>query len=270
MQQIVIQHFDDPRLAAYRDLPRRSAARERGRFVVEGRFLVERLLASRCQTESILVAEPHADEIAELARDSETKLYVAPQSQLEQTVGFRFHRGVLACGKRPAPPALEEALGEGPAAPNRTRPVTVVVCANLDDPENLGGVLRNCAAFGVDAVVTGRRSADPFSRRALRVSMGASLKLPIVEPDDLATTLRELRQQWHVEPVATVLDASAEKLPDFIPAPRTVLVFGNEGHGLPADLLAQCDRRVTLPMRLGTDSLNVAVASGIFLYHVTR
>jgi tRNA G18 (ribose-2'-O)-methylase SpoU len=269
MQQIAIQKFDDSRLAMYRDLPRRSAAGERGRFIVEGRFLVERLLASRCQTESILAAEQHADEIAELARDSEATLYVAPQSQLDQTVGFRFHRGVLACGKRPTPPALAEALGEDLAS-HLTQSVTLVVCANLDDPENLGGILRNCAAFGVDAVVTSRRSADPFSRRALRVSMGASLKVPIVEVDALAEVLSELRERWKMELVATVLDPSAEQLPHFQRAERTAILFGNEGHGLPQNLLGQCDRRVRLPMRLGTDSLNVAVASGIFLYHFTR
>ncbi|MEQ8787409.1 MAG: RNA methyltransferase [Pirellulaceae bacterium] len=270
MQRIAIEDFDDPQLAAYRDLPRRAAARESGKFIVEGRWLVERLLTSRCEVESILVAERHAEEIAELAGEMPVTMFTMTQRRLEETVGFRFHRGMLACGRRPPSLELESVLSADPATLDSARPLTLVACADIDDPENLGGILRNCAAFGVDAVLTGQGSADPFSRRALRVSMGASLKLPIVEADDLGQLLQQLRDRWQVETAAAVLDEAAEQLPDFGRSRRTALVFGNEGQGLSPELLAHCDRRVTLPMRLGTDSLNVAVASGIFLYHVTR
>lgn len=266
MPRCFINDPGDPRLAPYRDLPQRRLLRESGLFIAEGRLLVERLLASRFRCESILVDEQHADDIARLVGEAPVSLLVVSRRLLEETIGFKFHRGVLACGRRRPAPTLDSALTG--AAADATRPLTLVACADVHDPENVGGMLRNAAAFGVDAVVVSRRSADPFSRRVLRVSMGASLKLPIVEPDNLAATLRELRNNWGVETVATVLDDSARPLPDFRRGPRMALVFGSEGYGLPEEVVDLCDRRVTLPMRLGTDSLNVAVASGIFLYHV--
>jgi tRNA G18 (ribose-2'-O)-methylase SpoU len=119
----------------------------------------------------------------------------------------------------------------------------------------------------VDAVLVGRGSADPFSRRVLRVSMGGSLRVPIRSADDIGTDLRELRDSLGVELAATVLDSTAEPLATAGRADRFALVFGSEGHGLAPSIVALCHRRITIPMQLGTDSLNVAVAAGIFLHH---
>jgi tRNA G18 (ribose-2'-O)-methylase SpoU len=97
--------------------------------------------------------------------------------------------------------------------------------------------------------------------------MGAVLELEIVESADLADDVATLRRQHGVETIATVLDCAAEPLPAAGRAERIALLFGSEGHGLDDAWIAACDHRVTLPMQRGTDSLNVAVASGIFLYH---
>ncbi|HET6884353.1 MAG TPA: RNA methyltransferase, partial [Pirellulales bacterium] len=132
---------------------------------------------------------------------------------------------------------------------------------------NLGAILRISAALGADAVVLGRRCADPFSRRVLRVSMGAALRLPLVETDDLAADLSKLRSDWQYQLIATVLDRDAEPLANMSRSPRVALLFGSEGHGLERSLVALCDRRATIPMQEGIDSLNVAVAAGICLHH---
>ncbi|MBI2477579.1 MAG: RNA methyltransferase [Planctomycetia bacterium] len=111
--------------------------------------------------------------------------------------------------------------------------------------------------------------SDPFSRRVLRVSMGATLKLPLIESDDVGADLHLLRNDFQFERLATVLK-DAEVLERSRRTDRIALLIGNEAHGLPDEISHACERRVTIPMQLGTDSLNAAVAAGIMLHHFTR
>lgn len=234
-----------------------------GLFVSEGKSLLELLLASDQRIHSVLVERQHLASVRHQVAAA-TPVYVIEDGNVENLVGFNFHRGVLACGYRRKSPSLDQALA------GDDRPATVAICVGVQDPENLGGILRNCAAFGVRAVILGPHCTDPLSRRVLRVSMGAAWRLTIVESNDLARDLDRLKNQLQFELVATVLDDRAEQLDTASRTARLGLLLGNEAHGLPPQWLAHCDRCVTLPMRGGTDSLNVAVASGIFLYHFTR
>ena len=184
----------------------------------------------------------------------------SPTAPVEPLVGFNFHRGILACGRRRPNAELAD------LAPLDRR-LTLAICPDVQDPENLGAILRISSGFGVDGVLVGRGSADPFSRRALRVSMGASLRLPIREATDLESDLRQLREQFAVQLAATLLDPTAEPLSSAARPDRFALLFGSEGHGLAPAIVALCNRRLTIPMHAGTDSLNVAVAAGIFLHH---
>lgn len=262
MPRFKIETVEDARVSAYRDLPRTKASRSARHLVAEGRWLVHRLLQSEVEIFSIFCIEQYADEFAEIA--GQAPLYVAKRSLIEQIVGFEFHRGVLACGRRPRALTLADlATGKRPRA-------LYAVCVNVSDPENLGGVIRNCAAFGADALLVDRRCADPFSRRVLRVSMGAVLSLPIVESADLKQDLIRLRNDWNFELTTTVLSESASPLEQARPSDRSAIVFGNEGYGLSEEWLELCDHQVTLPMQGGVDSLNVAVASGIFLHHFAQ
>jgi len=139
----------------------------------------------------------------------------------------------------------------------------------VHDPTNLGSVIRTAAAFGCTGLVLGSQCADPFSRRVLRVSMGAVLQLPMVESRNLAADLQSLHQAGFTL-AATVIDNAAEPLDTFQRPAKLALLLGSEGHGLTPQWLALCDRRITIPMQLGIDSLNVAAACAVFLYHCTR
>jgi tRNA G18 (ribose-2'-O)-methylase SpoU len=259
MPRLPVDDIDDPRLAPYRELNQRNLTRASGLFIAEGDKVTQRLIASRFPVASLL-AEPAAAERYEPLVPAETPIYVAERSLLEATIGFNFHRGVLACGRRIAGrTAADLASGDG---------ATLLVCPDVQDPTNLGSVIRTTAAFGCEGIVLGSRCADPFSRRVLRVSMGAALHLPLVESRDLAADLQSLRQRGF-QLVATVIDSTALPLEAFRRPPRLALLLGSEGHGLAPEWIAMCDRRVTIPMRLGIDSLNVAVATAVLLYHCT-
>lgn len=259
MPLVHLSTLDDPRLESYRFLKDTNRTRWTGRFIVEGEKLVRRLLASDFPLESVLLADrfvPHWEPLLPPA----ATVWVVPEALIEPLVGFNFHRGILACGLRKPAPTLEQLAPPG-------RATTLVICPNVQDPENLGGILRLSAAFGVSGLIVGPGAADPFSRRVLRVSMGAALQVPVVVAPNIAADLRQLAGPLGVELAATVLDPSAEPLSSAARPDRFALLFGSEGHGLPPELIEFCPRRLTIPMPAGTDSLNVAVAAGIFLYH---
>ncbi len=263
MPRIAIDSLDDPRVQMYRHLKATNLLRDGRLFIAEGTKLVERLLASDYQTESVLIAERREEEWAPKVPPA-VPLYVITQQIGEQLTGFNFHVGVLACGIRQPLRTIDDVL------PHEAARLTVVICPNCDNPENLGAIIRIGTAFGIDALLLGRNCCDPFSRRVLRVSMGTAFRLSIVESADLEHDIRRLREQWKFELLATVLDNAAAPLSDAPRGSRVALLVGNEADGLDERWQSLCDRRLTIPMRLGTDSLNVSVAAGIFLHHFTQ
>lgn len=264
MPRIEVTSLDEPALAVYRDLKRSNLTRWSGRFIGEGDKVVLRLLASDFAVESVLAAESFEGLVLPLleARPS-TQLLVAPDRMIPDIVGFNFHRGLLACGLRRENPTLDELCLP------RKRPLLLVICPDVQGPDNLGQIIRTSCALGIDAVLLGPHAGDPFSRRVLRVSMGAAFNIPIYASRDLSVDLCSLHDEFAVDLAATVLSGSAEPLESAIRPSRFALLFGSEGHGLDGQLVELCHRRLTIPMRRGTDSLNVAVAAGIFLHHFT-
>jgi tRNA G18 (ribose-2'-O)-methylase SpoU len=262
-----ITEAEDARLADYRALKERHLNAEGGRFVAESERVVRRLLASRLAVHSVLGTPARVraleDALAEPGAGGASRagvpVYVAPQPVLDAVAGFHVHRGCLAIGERPAARAL-------PAGARR-----VVVLEDLVDVDNLGAIARNAAAFGADALVLSPRCADPFYRKAVRVSLGAVFDLPIVRlprwPDDL-DVLRKLGFQL----LASVLSPTATPLPRLARPERWALLLGSEGPGLSPGAVMRCHASVTIPMATsaGVDSLNVATAAAVLLYGLTR
>lgn len=259
MARILIDSLDDPRLQPYRDLNHRSSTARGSRFIAEGRLIVERLLASRYECGSVLVEQGRHREWVESLDPSLEVLLIAPE-KLRELAGFDFHRGVLACGIRPPIPPLAERPVTAQAAP-------LVIACGVTDAENLGSVIRSAAAFGVDSLVITPDTADPLSRRVLRVSMAAALRISVYASADPVADFRRLATHDGYRIVATTLSPGARPLGEFIRDERPLaILLGNEAQGLPESILRSATDQVTIPMRQGIDSLNVAVATGITLY----
>jgi tRNA G18 (ribose-2'-O)-methylase SpoU len=258
----VITNLDDPRLLPYRNLKATNVTRWSNQFIAEGLLVVERLLKSEFPVVSILVSRRVQSQIAPHLAES-LPVYLVDSDLAEQVVGFTFHTGVLACGLRRPGPTVD-ALVEG-----GDKSVLLAVCPNVNDPENLGAIIRLCAGFGVAGLILGTGCADPFTRRVLRVSMGQAFSLPIVVSRDLRSDLLQLRDALGVELAATVLGNDAEPLESARRTERMAVLFGNEKHGLGPEWIDLCRRKLTIPMSPGADSLNVAVAAGIFFHHLT-
>jgi tRNA G18 (ribose-2'-O)-methylase SpoU len=139
----------------------------------------------------------------------------------------------------------------------------------INQRENLGSMMRTAAALGIENLLIGPRTADPFSRRTIRVSMATVLKQQLYELDQPADQLARLQRTRDVRTIITTLDAGATPLDKFEPDDRKmVLVVGNEAEGVDHATQAIATDRVTIPMQLGTDSLNVAVAAAIIMYQL--
>jgi tRNA G18 (ribose-2'-O)-methylase SpoU len=256
-----IHSLDDPRVAGYRNVRERDLRAE-DVFIAEGALLVERLLRSRFSVESVFVsANGHANFSDELRNN--VPIYHADSELMRQIIGFDFHRGVLALGKRLPFPEVQALVEHIPSQ----APVQLLACPATETAENLGLMLRSASAFGVGGVLLPTEGADPLSRRCLRQSMGSALSLPIARSTNLRSELCALRENDGVHLVAAVADEDAVALSDFVWPARSVLVVGNEFQGLDDSWLAACDHHVTIPIAPDCDSLNVATATGILLYH---
>jgi tRNA G18 (ribose-2'-O)-methylase SpoU len=258
-----IESLDDPRLDPYRNLKSTNLTRWSNQFIAEGLLVVERLLASQFEVVSIVATRKMERQVVPLV-SKDRPLYLLDHTLAEKLVGYTFHTGVLACGvRRPSPP-LEGLLNRG------EKQSLIAVCPNVNDPENIGAIIRLSAGFGLSGVLLGPECADPFSRRVLRVSMGTAFTMPIRETPDLQSDLLRLRDEHHVELAAAILDPSAEPLENSRRSDRMAILFGNEKHGLDKKWIELSQRKLTIPMAPGADSLNVAVAAGIFFHYFQR
>jgi tRNA G18 (ribose-2'-O)-methylase SpoU len=253
----------DPRVEPYRAIRERDVVGRQGLFIAEGRVVLEKLVArGRHPILSLLIAEPRLPALGPLieALPAETPVHVAAQGVMDAVAGFPIHRGVLALGRRRDLAARE--LLEG--LPSRALVLGLSAIANHD---NMGGLFRNAAAFGADAVLLDAACCDPLYRKAIRVSVGAALTTPFAR----------LRRE---EGLAEVLAAQGFEVIGLSPAgeveldelrcgPRVAALFGAEGPGLAPELMARV-RTVRIAMAGGFDSLNVSTTSGLVLHYLSK
>ena len=240
---------------------RRRAEPERGLYIAESEKVIRRALAARHRPRSFLMAERWLTDLADVVADAEAAgvpVFVGSPALLEQLTGFHLHRGALAAMQRPASRTVAEVI-DGARR--------VVVLEDIVDHTNVGAAFRAAAGLGVDAVLVTPRCADPFYRRAIRVSMGTVFAVPWTRIDPWPGGLDLLRSAGFVTaalcltPSAITVDELAERAD-----PRLALVLGTEGDGLREATVAAADLAVRIPMSGGVDSLNVASALAVACY----
>lgn len=260
---IPLASADDPRLAHYRSVRERDLLKGEGRFIVEGKVTLGRLVeASRFAIESVFLGENRVEGLTPLLAKlgPGVPVYMAPQAVMDEITGFHIHRGVLAVARR----SEEQSVGELITSLD-DGPLTLLALAELSNHDNVGACFRNATALGADAVVMDEASCDPLYRKAIRVSAGTVLSLPFARSGDGAGLLATLEaagvETWALTP------SGGEALHTLAPPQRLAILLGAEGPGLPRQLMDRC-RRVSIPMTPGIDSLNVATAGAIALAHV--
>lgn len=261
-----LETLDDPRVAAYRSIRDPELVRRRGLFIAEGRLVVERVIASDgYRVQSLLLSDAAREALdPSIGRlPASVPVFTCRNSEFLALTGLNIHRGCLALVERPDPPPMD-------AIVNRAR--TLVVLEGVSNPDNVGGIFRNAAAFRADAIVLGPRCCDPFYRKAVRTSMGATLRVPFVRMDEWPGGLLRLRAHGFQVVALTPREPSfpLDILASAGAPVRRALVFGAEGEGLSAEASGAADVCVRIPMARDVDSLNVAVATGIVLSRLGR
>jgi tRNA G18 (ribose-2'-O)-methylase SpoU len=260
-----IDSLELPDLAPYRTMRRQGEHRQQGVFVAEGEKVVRRLLESELTVVSLLLPEKWLHEYESLirTRTEEIQIYVAGKKVLEGLTGFTMYQGVLALGRVPPGPDLETVLEKS------ARPYLFAAIDGLSNAENVGVVVRNCAAFGVQTLLVGRSCGSPFLRRAVRSSMGAIFRMRVLEGIVLDQTLRFLRERG-LRCIAAHPRSAYRPLAQTNFAGDCCVVFGSEGFGISPDIVAACDETAAIPMSCGVDSLNVGNAAAVLLYEINR
>ena len=263
-EPIRITEATDPRISDYVNLTdvelRRRTEGDRGLFIAEGVLAIERLLKSDYRPRSFLFTAKAHDRLGAGAAVTGAPVFVAEPDVMRSVVGFDLHRGAVASVVRPDPLPADEVIAGA---------ALLLLVEGVNDHENLGGLFRNAAAFGVDGVLLDPTCADPLYRRSVRVSMGHVLALPFARLRPWITGLHDLGARG-VTIVALTPDPAAVAIEQLgtVPAPLAVLV-GSEGSGLGEVTMSAVDRHVRIPMAPGVDSLNVATAAAVALHRLS-
>ncbi|MBM3773340.1 MAG: RNA methyltransferase [Acidimicrobiia bacterium] len=260
MAVIPIASLDDPRVAEYHVLTDHERLRSRGLFVAEGRLVVERVLCTnRYAVRSLLLSDSALAALGPVVdRTPHVPTYTCAAAEFKQLAGLNLHRGCLALVERPP---------ERPVADVLRAARRVVALEGVGNPDNMGGIFRNAAAFSVDAIVLSPGCVDPLYRKAIRTSMAAALMVPFAWsrawPDDLGAMCDEGFSLFALtprRPSEGIDQLASRQRPD-----RWALLLGSEGSGLTKETLARAHARVRIPIADVVDSLNAAVACGIAL-----
>ena len=261
-----VQSLDLPELALYRTLKRVEEHERAGVRVAANSKVIKRLLASKFTVVSALLTPVWLEKLEPQLRarpEAELPVYIAEPKVLETITGYVMHQGALAVARIPPLPDLETLLKNSP------RPLLLAAVEGLASAENLGAVVRSCAAFGAHCLIVGETCGSPFQRRAVAGSMGTIFEQPVVRVANLVETLAALQARG-MRCLAAHPRHDAKKLATVDLRGDCCLLFGAEGPGLTAKALAACDDMVEIPMPSHMNSLNVAVATGVFLYEATR
>ena len=261
-ERIEVSTVDDPRLEVFlglrdqstRQRLERPGAKHSGTFIAEGDLVIERGLAKGHSLRSVLISAKRTKPLPELP--ATTHILLANDDVLTEVTGRPELRDPLACFERPPLPSAQELVGAS---------TVVALLVGLNNPNNLGVIMRNAAGLGVDAILLDPTCGDPLYRRAIRSSMGQVFSVPHARTDSADVAVRVLHEAGF-ETVALTPSGDRE-LRDHPQPERVAILLGAEGPGLPEETMAAATHRVRISMGNDVDSLNVANAAAIAFHH---
>jgi len=273
-----IETLDTPEIEPYKSLRRPIEHLELGIFIAEGEKVVTRLLESSLTIKSILLSQDWFDIYKPLIEQNQNSIdvFIGKKNLLETIVGHSLHQSMMALAKVPLPLTVEELLSKNDSKTQRL----FVLVDGIANAENMGVIVRNCVCFGVDALIVMPTSCDPYLRRSVRNSMGNIFQLPIVYLSNLKDDrhqegdghLSEIEKLKHhgIKLYAAHPHSKSVNINEIKFSQQCCIVLGAEGHGISQDILDLCDEFVTIPMKEGVNSLNVASASAVMLWEAQK
>ena len=250
-------------LTPFKTLRRSDGNVPEGCFIGDGRKVVRRMLESDVRLRTVVLTEKWLEFFKPaLARRTEPDLQVllVGREVVDGIIGYKVHQGVMALAEIPKPPRLEDLTVSNPL---------IVALDGVADAENVGAIVRTCAAFGVTGMIVGPRTCSPWVRRAVRVSLGGVLRVPVHASDNLPATIKSLEAQG-VASYAVHIHGQNRASWETDLAKPACLVLGGEADGVTEPVIAACRHIVYIPMAPGWDCLNVTASASALLYEATR
>ncbi len=261
-----ITDFSDPALDVYARLTEAQLMNRfdpsKAMFIAESPKVIHRALDGGYTPVSMLMERKDIDGSAAeiIARCPDIPVYTADEDLLCNLTGYHLTRGVLCAMKRPPLPTLEQTL-QGAKR--------VAVLDNVQNPTNVGAILRSAAALGMDALLLTPGCSDPLYRRAARVSMGTVFQIPWTFFPEGRPWYEQLRELGFKSAALALKDDTLSiDDPRLVAEEKLALVLGSEGDGLSDAAIDGCDYTVKIPMYHGVDSLNVAAASAVAFWEL--
>lgn len=229
-------------------------------MLLDGEHLIREALASNIQLEVAAVVEGFPDrELTTQVERTARQVIVVTAPVLSAISPVRTPSGIVAIARRPEI-QLDDVFS--------VRPQLVILLHDVQDPGNVGAIVRAAEACGATGLACNERTADPFGWKALRGGMGSTLRLPIAAVQTMGTVIRRARADGLRIFATTAHGGTSLQRCDFR-AP-VAIVLGGEGAGLPSDIVDAADTQVRIPMRRPVESLNVAIAAALLIYEASR
>ncbi len=257
MNFIAIDDINIPELNIYHQF-RDNAFTPDQSFVADSPKVVNLLLQTDITARSILATQEYYDTYEHLIKDKGIpQLFVASKALMQEIVGHKIHHNVMMHGTRPAQTPLHELDDH------------IIMLDEISSTQNIGSIARSAAAIGVNSYLLPTHGPHPYSRRALRVSMGHISMLKTHLYDNIFETIQTLKSEGYHIYAAEVMPESTS-LSNVKVTDKWVLLMGHEGSGIPRDVLDICDEVLTIEMIEGIKSFNVGVAASIMMYQLTH
>lgn len=255
----IITSKDNETVKAIKKLKEKKYRNESGKFIVEGIKMLEEALQEKASIEKIILCEDcqndysHELDVYEIAKN---EIITVSEKIFKELTGVENPQGILAV------------INKEKNKPINYNEDIIIALDGIQDPGNLGTILRTIDSVGLTQVVLSEKTADPYNPKVVRSTMGAIYRVNIIQTNNLQNTLKQITKNDY-KIMATALDEESKSVYD-IKLKKKVIVIGNEANGISKEIISMSDEKIIIPMLGKTESLNAAVATGVILYEYVR
>ena len=224
--------------------------------VVESKNVFKKLFENDIKIHKIFVTAENIDFVKENCGNINFPIYTASSSLMKEIVGYKIHQGMIALIDKPKYISFDEIVGD------------VFVLNSLTSPENVGSIVRSCAAFNIKTLIIDEKTCSPFIRRCIRVSTGNLFNIKVYKSTNLKNDLLALQKQ-NYKILSTANANRAISLNDYKFTSKSAVIIGNEGFGVEQDIMDLSDDILKIDISQDVTSLNASIAASIILFQLS-
>lgn len=249
-----IKNIDDIRIKEFISL--RQSNVDENCVVVESKNVFKKLFENDIKIHKVFVTSENINFIKENCKNIDFPIYTSSTAIMKEIVGYKIHQGMMALIDKPKYISFEEIDGD------------VFVLNSLTSPENVGSIVRSCAAFNIKTLIIDEKTCSPFIRRCIRVSTGNLFNINVYKSTNLKNDLLELQKQ-NYQILSTANRNDAISLNEYNFTDKSAIIIGNEGFGVEEDILDLSDNILKIDINEDVTSLNASIAASIILFKLS-